>query len=133
MSLENVDRLREALQAWNDGDLEGYLAVTDPALVFHTSGVFLSHDPVYRGRDGFSKFWETFHDSWERLNIDIARLEDLNERVLALLSFQAVGRESGVEVQREFANVATFADGLMVELRAYGGWLEALDAVGLRE
>jgi hypothetical protein len=33
----------------------------------------------------------------------------------------------------EFANVATFADGLMVELRAYGGWLEALEAVGLRE
>jgi hypothetical protein len=93
----------------------------------------LSHDPVYRGRDGFRKFWDTFHDSWERLNIDIARLEDLDERVLALLSFHAVGRESGVEVHREFANVATFADGLMVELRAYGGWLEALEAVGLRE
>jgi ketosteroid isomerase-like protein len=131
MSQENVGRLREALRAWNEGDLDAYLAVTDPALVFRTSGVFLPHDPVYRGRGGFRKFWETFHDSWERLDIDIARMEDLDDRVLALLSFHAVGRGSGVQVQRDFANVATFADGLMVELRAYGGWEEALQAVGL--
>src|ERR1700737_391362 len=103
MSQENVGRLRETLEAWNEGDLDAYLAVTDPALVFRTSGVFLPHDPVYRGHDGFRKFWETFHDSWERLDIDIARMEDLDDRVLALLSFHAVGRGSGVKVQREFA------------------------------
>jgi hypothetical protein len=72
-----VDRLRQALKAWNDEDLDGYLAVTDPAL--------------------------------------------------------AAGRESGVEVQREFGNVATFSDGLIVELRTYGGWPEALEAVGLAD
>ena len=53
-----------------------------------------------------------------RLDIDIARMEDLDDRVLALLSFHAVGRGSGVEVQRDFANLARFADGLIVELRA---------------
>jgi ketosteroid isomerase-like protein len=133
MSQENVDRMRAALEAWNNGDLDGYLAVADPALIFHTSGVFLPHDPVYRGHDGFHAFWKTFHDAWEQLDIDIARMDDLDNRVLALLSFDAVGRTSGVRVQRKIANVATFADGFIVELRAYRDWQQALKAVGVTE
>jgi ketosteroid isomerase-like protein len=131
MSQANVDRLRVALEAWNDADLDAYLAATNPDLVFYTSGAYLSHDPVYRGHDGLRKFWETFHDAWERLDIDVARLEDLDDRVLALGTFDAVGRKSGVRVRREFANLARFADGLIVELRAYGGWQEAREGVGL--
>jgi SnoaL-like domain len=81
MSQENVDRMRAALEAWNDGDLDGYLAVADPGLIFHTSGVFLPHDPVYSGHDGFQAFWRTFHDAWEQLDIDISRIDDLDNRV----------------------------------------------------
>lgn len=133
MSHENVDRLRGAVEAWNQGDLEVYLAAIDQNVVFYTSGVFLSHDQVYRGHDGRRKFWETFHDAWERLDIEITRFEDLDDRALALGSFDAVGRVSGVRVQREFANLATFADDLIVELRAYADQMEALKAVGLSE
>jgi ketosteroid isomerase-like protein len=133
MSQENMDRMREALRAWNAGDLAGYLAVTDPSIAFYTSGVFPSHDSVYRGPDGFRKFWEVFHDPWDSLEIDTERLDDVDERVVALMSFRAVGRESGVEVRMKFANVATFANGLMVELRAYSDWEQGLEAVGLRD
>jgi ketosteroid isomerase-like protein len=132
MSQENVDRMREALRAWNAGDLASLLEATDPALVFHTSGIFPSIDPVYRGADGFRKFWIVFHEPWVSLEIDIERLEDLGERVLALLKFHAVGRDR-VEVRRKFANVATFAHGLIVAINAYPEWEQALEAVGLAE
>jgi hypothetical protein len=36
-------------------------------------------------------------------------------------------------MQRRIANLATFHHHLMVDLRAYGDWNEALDAVGLAE
>jgi ketosteroid isomerase-like protein len=121
------------LDAWNHEDPARYLEIVSPAFVFHTAGVFPSHDAVYRGHDGFLAFWETFHDAWERLDIDIARLEDLGDCVLALLNFRAVGKGSGIEVRRKFANVATFADGLVVDIRAYADWDQALEAVGLRE
>jgi ketosteroid isomerase-like protein len=132
MSEDNVDRMRVALRAWNAGDLPGLLEATDPALVFHTSGVFPSIDPVYRGADGFRKFWTVFHEPWESLEIDIERLEDLGERVLALLNFHAVGRDR-VEVRMKFANVATFVNGLIVDITAYPDWEQALEAVRLQE
>jgi ketosteroid isomerase-like protein len=133
MSRANVERFQAALIAWNNGDVERYLAVTDPALIFHTSGAFLPHDPVYRGHAGFRLFWNTFHEAWERRDLDIVRMEDLGDRVLALLSFDAVGRGSGVRVQRRIANLATFERGLIVDLRAYGTWDEGLEAAGLSD
>ena len=89
MSQANVELVRAYVVAWNEADVDAYLAVTDPALVFRTAGVFLSHEPVYHGHDGFRAFWETFHDAWDRLDLEIARLEDLGDRVLALLRFHA--------------------------------------------
>ncbi|HME05385.1 MAG TPA: nuclear transport factor 2 family protein [Solirubrobacteraceae bacterium] len=133
MSQENVERFRDALIAWNDEDVERCLAAADPAFIFHTSGAFLPHDPVYVGHPGFRAFWRAFHEAWERLDVDIARMEDLDDRVLALMNFDAVGRASGVRVQRQIANLASFERGLIVDLRAYGTWREALRAVGLEE
>jgi ketosteroid isomerase-like protein len=134
MSQENAERMRAAYDAWNRQDLAAFLNFFAPAHVFHTSGVFPSHDPVYRGRERLREFWEAFHDAWERVDIKVDRLSDLgDERVLALVNFDAVGRGSGVEVQREFAFLSTFEEGLVVETRSYASQSEALEAVGLSE
>jgi hypothetical protein len=134
MSEENVERLRAAYVAWNHLELGDFLAGIAPGVVFYTSGIFPSHDPVYRGPDGMQRFWETFHDAWERLDIEVARFEDLGgDQVLALIRFEAVGRESGVEVGRKLAHLVSFNEGLVTEIRAYADWDEALEAAGLRE
>jgi ketosteroid isomerase-like protein len=131
MSQENVDRFRGTVEAFNDEDLEAYLAAADSKLLFHPSGVFPSHDSLYLGQENFRAFWATFHNTWERVESTIARLEDIDDRVLALLTFSGVLRETGIRMQRRFASVATFANGLMVELSSYGSWDEGLAAVGL--
>ena len=80
------------------------------------------------------KFWETFHDAWERVDIKVSRFEDLGkDQVLALIDFEAVGVESGVEVRRKFAHLLTFGEGLVIEVRAYADWGDALEAAGLSE
>ena len=134
MSQENVERLRAGYAAWNRADLTGFLEFASTNVIFYTSGIFPSHDSVYRGHDGIRKFWETFHDAWERLDITVSRFEDLgNDQVLALINFEAVGRGSGVEVRRKFAHLLTFDEGLVIEVRAYADWDAALEAAGLQE
>jgi len=134
MSEENVERIRALNDRWNREDLMGVLGFFAPTIAFHTSGVFPSHDLVYRGHDGFRKFWETFHEAWNRLDMEVERLADLgDERVFILVNFDAVGRGSGVQVRRKFAFLYLFEAGLIVEIHAYANQAEGLKAVGLSE
>ncbi len=134
MSQENVARVRAIYDHWNREDLTAVLECFAPTCAFHTSGVFPSHESIYRGHEGFRKFWETFHEAWERLNMEVERSTDLDgERVLMLVNFDAVGRESGVPVRRKFAFVHRCEAVLVVETHSYANQAQALEAVGLSE
>jgi ketosteroid isomerase-like protein len=60
MSEENVELVRTGYEAWNRSDLDGVLAVFAPDVELVTTRLFVGLDPVYRGHDGFKKFWRDF-------------------------------------------------------------------------
>jgi ketosteroid isomerase-like protein len=68
---------------------------------------------IYHGKDGFTRFWNTFREPWESIRVEEERIEDLGERVLALFMFHGKGKGSGVDVSAEYANVFTLRDGLI--------------------
>jgi ketosteroid isomerase-like protein len=132
MSRENVEVVRQGYAAWNRGDMDAMLAIFDTDFEYVSSGLFPGLAPVYRGHQGWRDFWRDFRGAWETLRIDEDELHAANERVAALFTFSARGRD-GLEVKRQFANVWTFREGLVVRIEAYPAWTEALEAVGLRE
>jgi ketosteroid isomerase-like protein len=67
----------------------------------------------------------------ESLRIEVNRVEDLDDAVLALVTFHGRGRDSGAEVTLRLANVFRFRDGLAVEQVSYRDWDSALEATGL--
>jgi uncharacterized protein len=133
MAQENVEIVRRGFDAYNRGDLEGVLETFAPEFEMRPSGRFADTAPVYRGHQGWVDFWNTFQAAWEQITISIERLEDLDDRVLTLGTFHARGRGSGVGVEAEAAWVHTLKDGLVVDLRTFASWEEALEAAGLSE
>jgi ketosteroid isomerase-like protein len=133
MSQENVELVRRGLDAFSRGDLEAILDDLSGEFEFHPSGRFMDTQRVYRGRSGFVDFWGAFRAAWEEITVSIERIEDLNDRVLTLGTFHGRGRGSGVEVDSETAWLHTVKDGLIVHLRSFATWKEALEAAGLRE
>jgi ketosteroid isomerase-like protein len=133
MSQENVEVVRRSIDAYSRGDLEGVLETIGPEFEMRPSGRFADTAPVYRGRQGWVDFWNTFQAAWEHITISIERLEDLDDRVLTLGTFHGRGRGSGVGVEAEAAWLHTVKDGLVVDLRTFASWKEALEAAGLRE
>jgi ketosteroid isomerase-like protein len=133
MSQENVEIVRASFDAFNRGDLEGILDDLAPDYEFHPSGRFMDTQQVYRGREEFADFWGTFQSAWEDIAISIERIEAIDDRVLTLGSFHGRGGGSGVDVHAESAWVHTINDGLVVHLRSFATWKEALEALGLRE
>jgi ketosteroid isomerase-like protein len=133
MSEENVELVRQGYEAWNRGDLEWLLDPSTADSEFRTARLFPDTDAVYRGQEGFRKFWNTFREPWETFLIEVERLEPIgDDRVLALLWFHGSGRQ-GVEVTLKFANLFTLEDQMVHHLVNFADWQEALEAAGLSE
>jgi ketosteroid isomerase-like protein len=129
---ENVERYREALDAWNRRDLVWILEQASPQLEFHTAQLFPGIEPVYRGREGMVEFWTSFiEEPWALLRFEIESIEPVgSDRVLALLHFNGVERGSGEEVSLPYAHLATFDGDEVARIDAFSDWDEARRAAG---
>jgi ketosteroid isomerase-like protein len=130
---DNVERYREALEAWNRRDLVWILEQAAPDFEFHTAQLFPGTDPVYRGREGMVEFWTSFiEEPWALLRIDIEEIVPAgDDQVLAILTFTGVERGSGTEVTLKYAHLATFRGEEVTRIDAFADWDEARVAAGL--
>ena len=94
---DNLERYREALDAWNRRDLVWILEQAAPDLEFHTAQLFPGIEPVYRGREGMVEFWTTFiEEPWALFRLDVESMRAVgDDRVLALITFHGTERDSG--------------------------------------
>ena len=119
MSDELLDLARRGYEAWNRGDGEWFEAnLTEDAEVETLAGVFLDLEPVYRGIEGWQRFWEVFRSAWSSIDITVERMEMSSDcEVFAVVKFDGVGRESGVEASLTFHQWLMFRDGKLARLR----------------
>jgi ketosteroid isomerase-like protein len=132
MSEEALELARRGYEAWNRGDERWFLDRIDDDFVLRFPSGFLVLDDVYRGDAGWRRFWGSWRDAWEAIEIRVHRLEDLGgEEVLAIVTFEGTGRGSGASVRGTIAHRLTFRGGRFVALAV--SWPgEALDAAGFR-
>lgn len=86
---------------------------------------------TFRGHDGLLKIIETFGEAWERWELLPAVVIDMGERFVGLGRFRLPGTASGLEFEREFAQVFTFRDGLVTHEEEFLAWDKGLRAAGL--
>jgi ketosteroid isomerase-like protein len=133
MSQENVELARQAYEAWNRGDLDWLLNHMTEDFEFWPGLGFSDMDDVYRGKAGWRRFAETWREAWEEITVRVERIEEVDDRIVALLTFDARGRGSGVQVSLQVGQVATVREGMVAKLVSAPGWNEALEAARLRE
>jgi ketosteroid isomerase-like protein len=93
---------------------------------------FSDLDAVYRGKEGWRRFAEVWQEAWEDITVRVERIEEVDDRIVALLTFDGKGRGSGVEVSLRVGHLATVTEGRVAKLVTIADWDEALEAAGLR-
>jgi ketosteroid isomerase-like protein len=131
MSEENVDRLLEATESFNRGDVLGFLRFMDPEIHFEPQQALLQGS--YVGLDGVRKWLADLAEHYQDGHLHYADIRDLGDRVLALGTLRVTGMGSGIEIKVPLAVVASFRDGLLTHLKDYGDHDQALEAAGLSE
>ena len=129
MSHENVEIVRDWVQAVIREDVEKVLEGLDPEIVARVHD--LPDVPEYHGLDGMAQWLADWETAWKSWNWEPQGFVPKDDLVVASLLTVATGHTSDVEVRRLTGAVFKLRDGKTIELDYYASNREALEAVGL--
>jgi ketosteroid isomerase-like protein len=123
----NLELIRRGYEAWNRGDIDSVLALFDADIEWR-GYTHLPESGTLHGRDEVRAWLERFLYAWQELDIELVDLRGARDRVVALVSFRALGKGSGVQVEGGVdAHVWTIRDGKAVAVTLYQGTHDALE------
>jgi ketosteroid isomerase-like protein len=131
VSADDVQVIRRGIDAYNAGDLEGVIEMTDPEATLVPVRSLLEGGE-YRGHEGVRRFMADMEEDWAQRSVEVDEIRELDRGVLVLGSFHAVGR-SGTEVRFPVAWHSQFRDGRLYRLTAYSDQDTALRELGLAD
>jgi ketosteroid isomerase-like protein len=131
VSSQNVDTVRAILDAFNRGDMRGFLDMCDPDIEWDLSQRLIDPE-VYHGHQGVERFFEQQLEAWEEApRMEAEELIDAGDRVVAFVRVHGRGKGSRAAVDARIAQIWTIRGRKATRLEYYGDRLEALDAAGL--
>ena len=134
MSAENVDVVRQGWDAWQRGDLPGVFAMFDDEIVWDTTHFRAWPESAYHGVEGVQRFLTEWLEVWDEYEVDVEQVVGAPDgRVLSIVTQRGKGRDSGLPMQMEMAQIATVRDGKILRFDNYDDRAEARKAAGLRE
>jgi ketosteroid isomerase-like protein len=136
MSEENVEIVREHIEAFRRDDVSGSMSFLDPHVVFDASrygSTGLGVGTAY-GHEAMVQAVRRYIGAFEDYAYEVERLTDLGSgAVLAVVTETGRGKGSGVPVERHFAVLYTVLDGKITRITFFPSESEALEAAGLSE
>ena len=133
MSQENVEIVRQSLEAYAAGDMEEMLSYVDPEGELHSAIIGGAEGKVFRGHDGFRRWYAESMESFEELRTELTEYRDLGDRIVAFGHIHARGRGSGLEVDSPTGWLFTVQRGKVVKAEGFLNRAEVLEAAGLSE
>ncbi len=131
VSEQDLDVIREAIAAWNEGDAEAVISYLDPDVELVPIRSLLEGGS-YHGHDGMRRYADDIAAEWEAMHLQIEEVRDAADGVLVLGRFQATGK-SGVELDAPAAWLTTMRGGKVTRMQAFSTREEALRATGLED
>jgi uncharacterized protein len=131
---ENIELVEAAFDAWNRGEIEAFADhVAEDVAWLEVSGRPEGGSSELFGRDRLRQSLESLFEAWESYHLEVERIHDLRDRVVAVVREVARGRASGVEVDGRWGYVITVEEGLIARIEAYRDAGQALVIAGVGE
>jgi uncharacterized protein len=113
-------------RAFNDGDVEGYLAFLDPEVEYQ-SVTAASEATVYRGLNDVREYLRSLPESFAQLEVETLAHRRIADGVLvAHARWRVRGRGSGVELESPLFNAVVLREGKITVLHAFTNETDAV-------
>jgi uncharacterized protein len=130
VSQDNIELARRGYEAFNRGDIEGFLEFIHPDVELD-EGQDLPDRGIYQKHEGFLANMQAWSDVFEELRFEPEELIEVDDRLLVLVRVTGRGRGSGAEFDQRQAHVWTIRDSKGIRLEFYADRNEAEKATGL--
>jgi uncharacterized protein len=131
MARVDVELVHEAFGAFNAGDLERILELTDPDFEAVVPPELSAEPDVYRGREGMRRYWESFREVMEDIRFDADRFWEAPDCVVVAFHINARGRSTAIPVEQRIWGVWRIREARVLEIRAFATAAQALRCAGL--
>jgi ketosteroid isomerase-like protein len=134
MSQENVEIVRQAVEAFNREDADEFVALAGLNVEWEDAIFWSGVTRTYRGRQELREWFNQVLEPWESLHVEVEEItEAANDGVFYCLFLTGRGKGSGVDTELRVWAVNWFADGKVSRRRVFRERDEALQAAGLSE
>ena len=132
VGLTPPELVRRAFDIWATRDLEVMAGLYHREIVYDCSKRILNPD-TYVGYEGLIRLSEEIDAIWDTFDISLERLVEVGDgRVIALMTSNARGRSSGVElVDTKAASIFTVKDGVIVHAKLFPEREDAFAEAGI--
>jgi ketosteroid isomerase-like protein len=132
MSVADVQSLRAAIAAFNDGGVEAALEYLDPSVQWIGPSEWLE-DRVYEGYPGVRRLASLWIENFDEFRLDLERVIDAGDRAIALIIQRGRIKGSGDEIEQQIGYEWETRDGKGVRIHVHFSWEAALAAAELAE
>jgi ketosteroid isomerase-like protein len=115
---ENIELVREGLEAFLGGDMDRALEIVHPDFVSHRQPP-LPDPQTYHGFEGLIQMWVDWTADFDEFEMESVEFTEVGDRVIAEMINRGMGKASGVFVDGRFWFAYTVADGKVIQLDAY--------------
>ena len=134
MSQENVEIVRKAFTASDQGDIEAVLRLCDEDIVITQPPELPGAPAVQHGHRGVVEAFAIWPEQWEGYRIEILKIADApGDKVFVTTRTRGRGKQSGVEVHMEFSFVFTIREAKISVWQLFMREDQALEAAGLSD
>lgn len=130
MSQENIEIVQAAFEAFESGDMQGVMRLCDENIEITQDPELLGASPQQHGHAGVLEAFAIWPEQWDDFRVEVLRVVDLGDRVLASTMQHGRGKGSGVEVETSFSFVFSLRAGKITEWRIFMREEDAVSAVG---
>jgi ketosteroid isomerase-like protein len=111
-----ADLVARAYAALADRDFDSLRELADPDFELDVTDRVLNPD-TYRGEEGLRRFLAEVDELWESMDMNVERLVERGDEVLALLLVHITGRGSGLQLEDRIAQHWWAREGKLVRMR----------------
>jgi ketosteroid isomerase-like protein len=128
MSRANVELVRAAFEAWNEGDMDAFRELYDPGAIVGAPDGWPEPGP-FVGREAVMRQFEQMRETWDADAVEpISEFIDAADRVVVRFIWRSRGR--GPDSNMELTGVYSVRKGRIFRAEFFWDHAEALKAVG---
>ena len=129
MFREDVESLREAYQAFNEGGVEAILERLAPEFEVRDRESSPDREATRYGKEGIKQLFDSYMEAFDALRLEPQEFIEAGDQIVVSLHQRVRGKGSGAEVVGNIAHVWNMRGGAPFRLRIFGDKDSALEAL----